>query len=166
MPQIAHFQVEKWKSSLPWEGGHPPPTPSPRSVATLPRAWSLRSLAKIMPPQMFWLITPLSLTVVYEKHFILSHWRKKKVFLHLFIWWMRSNILQGQRRTNVSRVGSWRQSLPEPRAPFSPSLEVSWVARTLNKLRTYMYSWGAFPWRVCVTQSVVVVIVEFILPGY
>ena len=22
MPQIAHFQVEKWKSSLPWEGGH------------------------------------------------------------------------------------------------------------------------------------------------
>ena len=34
MPQIAHFQVEKWKSSLPWEGGHPPP---PRSVATLPR---------------------------------------------------------------------------------------------------------------------------------
>ena len=46
MPQIAHFQVEKWKSSLPWEGGHPP---SP-SVATLPRAWSLRSLAKIAPP--------------------------------------------------------------------------------------------------------------------
>ena len=34
MPQIAHFQVEKWKRSLPW---HPPPTPSPRSVATLPR---------------------------------------------------------------------------------------------------------------------------------
>ena len=25
MPQIAHFQVEKWKSSLPWEGGHPLP---------------------------------------------------------------------------------------------------------------------------------------------
>ena len=23
MPQIAHFQVEKWKSSLPWEGGPP-----------------------------------------------------------------------------------------------------------------------------------------------
>ena len=23
MPQIAHFQVKKWKSSLPWEGGHP-----------------------------------------------------------------------------------------------------------------------------------------------
>ena len=38
MPQIAHFQVEKWKSSLPWEGWHLPPTPSPRSVAaTLPR---------------------------------------------------------------------------------------------------------------------------------
>ena len=30
MPQIAHFQVEKWKSSLPWEGGHPPP-PGPLS---------------------------------------------------------------------------------------------------------------------------------------
>ena len=53
MPQIAHFQVEKWKSSLPWEGGSPPPTPSP--------ARSLRSLAKIVPPPppMFWLITPL-----------------------------------------------------------------------------------------------------------
>ena len=50
MPQIAHFQVEKLKSSLPWEGGHHPPTPFPRSVATLPRAWSLRSLAKIVPP--------------------------------------------------------------------------------------------------------------------
>ena len=37
MPQIAHFQVEKLKSSPPWEEGHPPPTPSPRSVATLPR---------------------------------------------------------------------------------------------------------------------------------
>ena len=42
MPQIAHFQVEKWKSSLLWEGGHPPPTPSP--------ARSLRSLARIAPP--------------------------------------------------------------------------------------------------------------------
>ena len=44
MPQIAHFQVEKWKSSLPWEGGplpHPPP------------ARSLRSLAKIAPPKCF-----------------------------------------------------------------------------------------------------------------
>ena len=29
MPQIAHFQVEKWKSSLPWEGGHSLPHPSP-----------------------------------------------------------------------------------------------------------------------------------------
>ena len=39
---------QKWKISLPWEGGHPPPPPSqpsPRSVASLPRAWSLRSLA-------------------------------------------------------------------------------------------------------------------------
>ena len=53
MPQIAHFQVEIWKSSLAWEGGHPPPTPSLRSVATLLRAWSLRSLAKIVPPPQF-----------------------------------------------------------------------------------------------------------------
>ena len=54
MPQIAHFQVEKWKSSLPWEGGTPPsPPPPPRSVATLPRAWSLCSLAKIAPPKCF-----------------------------------------------------------------------------------------------------------------
>ena len=45
MPQIAHFQVEKWKSSLPWEGGHPPPTLPP--------------LGRYAPSQMFWLITPL-----------------------------------------------------------------------------------------------------------
>ena len=43
MTQIAHFQVEKWKSSLPWEGGvpHPPPARSLRSLglvdASLPR---------------------------------------------------------------------------------------------------------------------------------
>ena len=47
MPQIAHFQVEKWKSSLPWT------PPFPRSFATLPRAWSLRSFAKIVPPKCF-----------------------------------------------------------------------------------------------------------------
>ena len=35
MPQIAHFQVEKLKSSLP--KNEKAPTPSPRSVATLPR---------------------------------------------------------------------------------------------------------------------------------
>ena len=34
-------------------GGTPPPPPPPRSVATLPRAWSLRSLAKIAPPKCF-----------------------------------------------------------------------------------------------------------------
>ena len=45
MPQIAHFQVEKWKSSLPWEVGHPLPHPPP--------ARSLRSLAKIVPPKCF-----------------------------------------------------------------------------------------------------------------
>ena len=50
MPQIAHFQVEKWKSSLPYT---PPPLPHP------PPARSLSSLAKIVPPKMFWLITPL-----------------------------------------------------------------------------------------------------------
>ena len=38
MPQIAHFQVEKWKSSLPSPLPHRPP------------ARSLRSLAKIAPP--------------------------------------------------------------------------------------------------------------------
>ena len=60
MPQIAHFQVEKWKSSLPWEGG--PPTPYPRSVATLPSglvASLPRKDCAPPPPQMFWLITPL-----------------------------------------------------------------------------------------------------------
>ena len=35
---------QKWKISL----RHPPPTPSPRSVASLPRAWSLRSLAFVL----------------------------------------------------------------------------------------------------------------------
>ena len=34
-------------------GGTPPPTPYPRSIATLSRAWSLRSLAKIAPPNFF-----------------------------------------------------------------------------------------------------------------
>ena len=43
MPQIAHFQVEKWKSSLPW-GREDTPLPHP------PPARSLRSLAKIVPP--------------------------------------------------------------------------------------------------------------------
>ena len=42
MPQIAHFQVEKLKSSLRWVGGHPPPP-----------ARSLRSFAKIAPPKYF-----------------------------------------------------------------------------------------------------------------
>ena len=56
-PQIAHFQVEKWKSSLPWEGDPPPPSPLGRYapsglVASLPRK-------DCPPPQMFWLITPL-----------------------------------------------------------------------------------------------------------
>ena len=50
MPQIAHFQVEKWKSSLPWEGAHP----LPWEGATLPRSDCAP------PPQMVWLITPLS----------------------------------------------------------------------------------------------------------
>ena len=53
MPQIAHFQVEKWKSSLPWEGTHPLPHPPP--------ARSLRSLGlgrfapsqKLCPPKCF-----------------------------------------------------------------------------------------------------------------
>ena len=67
MPQIAHIQVEKLKSSLPWEGD-PPPTPSPRSVATLPRAWSLRSLAKIVPPN----VLPHYATFVCSHHPCLS----------------------------------------------------------------------------------------------
>ena len=38
MPQIAHFQVEKMrKAPYRGRGDTPPPTPSPRSVATLPR---------------------------------------------------------------------------------------------------------------------------------
>ena len=46
------FSSRKMKKLLTVGGGTPPPTPSPspRSVATLPRAWSLRSLAKIVPP--------------------------------------------------------------------------------------------------------------------
>ena len=56
MPQIAHFQVEKWKSSLPWEGG-PPPARSLRSLG-LGRFASSQRL-RTPPPQMFWLITPL-----------------------------------------------------------------------------------------------------------
>ena len=55
MPQIAHFQVEKWKSSLPWEGGHPHYAPS-GLVASLPR--------KDCAPQMFWLITLLTARMI------------------------------------------------------------------------------------------------------
>ena len=35
--QIVLFQSQKCKSSLVWEGGHPPPRPSPRSGASRPR---------------------------------------------------------------------------------------------------------------------------------
>ena len=62
MPQIAHFQVENWKSSLAWGGGGGDTPPShtlpplgryaPSGlVASLPR--------KDCAPQIFWLITPL-----------------------------------------------------------------------------------------------------------
>ena len=37
MHQITRFWPQNWKISLPWEGGNPPPRPSPRSVASLPR---------------------------------------------------------------------------------------------------------------------------------
>ena len=59
MPQIAHFQVEKWKCSLPWEGGHRSALhPPPARYATLPRAWSTSLPRKDCAPNMFWLITP------------------------------------------------------------------------------------------------------------
>ena len=49
MLQIAFFFSSlKFKKSLPWEGDTPPPPPG--SVAPLPQAWSLRSLAKFDPP--------------------------------------------------------------------------------------------------------------------
>ena len=35
--QIVQFECQKCKNSLVWEGGHPPPTPSPRSGASRPR---------------------------------------------------------------------------------------------------------------------------------
>ena len=47
------FKLAKLKSSLPWEGLYP------LGPYTLPPARSLSSLAKIAPPQLFWLITPL-----------------------------------------------------------------------------------------------------------
>ena len=45
MHQITWFWPPKLKNLPTVGGGHPPPTSSPRSVASLPRAWSLRSLA-------------------------------------------------------------------------------------------------------------------------
>ena len=112
MPQIAHFQGEKWKSSLPWEGGHPRPTFSPRSVATLPRAWSLRSLAKIVPPpQIFWLITPLILS--FEKFPIsdnlkVTSWGDTARILEALAWelvdGMMTNAFQINRESLLSRV--------------------------------------------------------------
>ena len=56
--RLHHSKLKSAKATLPWEGGHPPPTPSLRSVAKLPWDWSLRSLAKIERPKLFWLITP------------------------------------------------------------------------------------------------------------
>ena len=44
------FDLKIEKISLGWEGGHPPPRPSPRSGASLPRARSLRSLAFVTFP--------------------------------------------------------------------------------------------------------------------
>ena len=55
MPQIAHFQVEKMRK-LPTVGDRgrggdtPLPHLSPARSLRSPRAWSLRSLAKIAPP--------------------------------------------------------------------------------------------------------------------
>ena len=59
MHKIAPFKVPKCKKSLPWEVGHPPPTPSrPRSLRSL-------GLGRFAPskknaPEIFWLITPLN----------------------------------------------------------------------------------------------------------
>ena len=58
MHQIVQFQSQKCKSSLVWEGGHPPLTPSPRSGA------SLRFLSNIVdnlaPPRKKFLRTALT----------------------------------------------------------------------------------------------------------
>ena len=77
MPQIAHFQVEKWKSSLPWEGGHPPHPPPARSLRSLGLGRFAPS-QRLCPPKCFWLITPLPIgtapgpTAYYLAHLILS----------------------------------------------------------------------------------------------
>ena len=81
-PLIMSFSVEEnavfidefsKKISLPWEGGHPPPTPSPPpppSLAPLARAWSLRSLAYYRPPKIkSWL----------------RHWFGLTIFGHYFL---------------------------------------------------------------------------------
>ena len=58
---------------------HPPPTPSPRSVTSLPRAWSLRSLAFVLniflgseirnhPPTFNELSTPLQTSTIERGH--------------------------------------------------------------------------------------------------
>ena len=58
MHQIALFQVKICKSSLPWEGGHPPPTPSPpRALRALGLGRSAPS--QLCPPNHLTLATPL-----------------------------------------------------------------------------------------------------------
>ena len=52
-PRLHIFKSKNEKAPYRGRGHTPPPSPSPRSVATLPRAWSLRSLAKIAPPKCF-----------------------------------------------------------------------------------------------------------------
>ena len=51
MSQIAHFQVEKWESSLPWEGGGGTPPP--------PQLGRYAPSQRLRPPKKFGLITPL-----------------------------------------------------------------------------------------------------------
>ena len=120
MPQIAHFQVGKLKSSLPWQGGHPPPTPSPRSVATLPRAWSLRSLAKIVPPKCFGSLRHCEWVLVY---FIVSGFLGlagfRKVKGKIFVW---SNFQHNFFL--ISRSNNWRHLKLLPVSIASPYLYI------------------------------------------
>ena len=52
MHQIVQFQSQICKSSLVWEGGggHPPPSPSPRSGASRPRLLPHTILDNLAPP--------------------------------------------------------------------------------------------------------------------
>ena len=63
--QIVQFQSQKCKSSFVWEGGHPPPRPSPRSGASRPRLRFPYNIANLAPPRKNSCVRPCTGSIVF-----------------------------------------------------------------------------------------------------